>query len=97
MLTYKSTRAIKAMNDGNTDGSAYTYVVASLKKQRSAIKKKNSDTDNDGKEPVTKFDQQATAANRQIATIENKNMVDYLRLVQEKGIYSSEELKGKKS
>ena len=41
------------------------------------------------------FELQAAAVNRQITSIENKNIINFLCLVQESNIYEKEELKSK--
>lgn len=44
---------------------------------------------------TTQFQMQVAATNRKIATKENKNMTDFLRLTQELNAYSNKEVKEK--
>ena len=84
------------MNGINEEGTAYSSVTSLLKSRKQQRKKKdfaNKKTKTAGE--LDHFRMQAAAANRKIAAEENKNVIAFLRLIQESNVYSSDELEEK--
>ena len=67
----------------------YSSVTSTLKTRKGQSKKRKAESN------LNNFDLQAAAANQQIATQKNKNMIDFLRLMQEPKVYSKNEMKEK--
>ena len=85
---------VNLVEDVSTSFSSVTLSLKSRKQQwkenyKTRSKKMKKDTISN------QFVLQAAAANRQIATQENKNMIDFLRLMQESTVYSQDEMKEK--
>ena len=92
-----NTRKRGTDDETNSEGSTYSSVTSPLKnrKQQRAENEKGHKRNKPEQPPANQFDVQAAAANRQIATEENRNMIDFLRLMQESNVYTSEEMKTK--
>ena len=65
------------------------------RKQQRSDNEKGRKKSNLNEPPTNQFHVQAAAANRQISTEENKNMIDFLRLMQESNVYTVDEMRNK--
>ena len=87
------------LSDTGNDDAKFTSTVATLKNRKqqrktveeARMKKRKVTNDSSNHQ----FNLQAAAANRQLASLENKNIIDFLRLAQESKVYNEDELRTK--